>query len=384
MLSIRYSIDHFFAYLKKHSFLQIQIANNRVPIYRSLYELERYWAAHAQALRLYGLRRLVEARVCPWQLSPASSLVSENPKPKQTERGKVVRTIDELINKALTRRNFMVGAGSAAALTAVGCSHNFQPQTTPTNPTSTLTDADYLNFALNLEYLEASYYLIAATGSGLSAADAGSGAGAVTGGAQVPFTSMLQQEYAYEIAQDELNHVRFLRSALGSSAVPAPAIDLVNSFNGAAMAAGIGPTFDPFASFDAFLVGAFVFEDVGVTAYHGAAPLLTSTAYLGAAAGIMAVEAYHAAEVRTLVLEAGSAYVGYANQISALRAKLGGGNETALSATSIVACDPTNAIAYARTPYEVLNIVYASPDGNVTSGGFFPNGLNGNITSTLG
>jgi hypothetical protein len=295
-----------------------------------------------------------------------------------------VRNVDELISKALTRRNFMAGAGSVAALTAVGCQNHFQPQTTPPNTTPTLTDADYLNFALNLEYLEASYYLIAATGTGLSAADAGAGAGTVTGGAQVPFTSKLQQEYAYEIAQDELNHVRFLRSALGSSAVAAPAIDLVNSFNGLAMAAGIGASFNPFENFTTFLLGAFVFEDVGVTAYNGAAPLLTSTTYLGAAAGIMAVEAYHAAEIRTLLLQAGGSVVAIANQISALRATLGGGNETKLTAITVAACDPTNAIAYARTPSEVLNIVYASGNGNETSGGFFPSGLNGNIKSTIG
>jgi hypothetical protein len=293
-----------------------------------------------------------------------------------------VRDVDQIIQRFLSRRKFLVGAGSAAALTAVGCSKTFQPQTSPTSSTPTLTDVDYLNFALNLEYLEASYYLIAATGSGLSAADSGSGAGTVTGGTQVPFTSSIQQEYAYEIAQDELNHVRFLRSALGTAAVPAPAIDLVNSFNAAASAAGIGSSFNPFGSFDAFLVGAFVFEDVGVTAYHGAAGLLTSTTNLGAAAGIMAVEAYHAAEIRTLILQAGSTYVGYANQISALRATLGGGNETTLSATTVVACDSTNAIAFARTPSEVLSIVYASAAGNVTSGCFFPDGLNGNIKST--
>jgi hypothetical protein len=323
------------------------------------------------------------SRLDPSSVAPCDCAMQERQgRIPKTERGAFVRDVDELISKALTRRNFLVGAGSAAALTAVGCSKTFQPQTSPTAPTTTLTDADYLNFALNLEYLEASFYLIAATGSGLSAADAGSGAGAVTGGSMVPFTSKIQQEYAYEIAQDELNHVRFLRSALGSAAVAAPAIDLVNSFNGAAMAAGIGSSFNPFGSFDAFLVGAFVFEDVGVTAYNGAAPLLTNTTYLGAAAGIMAVEAYHAAEIRTLILQAGSTYVGYANQISALRATLGGGNETTLSATSVVACDPTNAIAYARTTSQVLNIVYATQDGNASSGGFFPDGLNGNIKST--
>ncbi len=292
--------------------------------------------------------------------------------------------VDDFLCKALTRRRFIAGAGTAAALSAVGCGSSSTTTTTtpPGGGQTQFTDADYLNFALNLEYLEASYYLIAATGSGLSAADIGSGAGSVTGGAKVPFSSPIQMEYANEIAQNELNHVRFLRQALGSAAVAMPSIDLVNSFNAAAMAAGIGASFNPFQSFDTFIVGAFVFEDVGVTAYSGAAPLLQSKTYLSAAAGIQAVEAYHAGEIRTLLLQAGSTYVGYANQISALRASLGGGNETTLSATTIVAADPNTAIAYARTPQQVLNIVYATATPNVATGGFFPNGLNGNIRTT--
>jgi Ferritin-like domain len=198
----------------------------------------------------------------------------------------------------------------------------------------------------------------------------------------VPFKTPALEQYAMEIANDELAHVRFLRSALGTAAVSRPQIDLTNSFNTAAMAAGIGPAFNPFADENSFLVGAFTFEDVGVTAYHGAAGLLSSKAYLQAAAGIMATEAYHAAEIRTLIVELGGAYVTYANQISALRAAAGGGNEVMVSGNTIVAGD-SNSIAFDRTTDQVLHIVYLNAmSGAIKSGGFYPAGLNGLITAT--
>jgi hypothetical protein len=330
------------------------------------------------------------------------------------------KKLTELVDKALTRRSFMARSGVAAAAAVVaGCGGSSTPAPTPTptptpTPAPTLTDVDYLNFALNLEYLEAEFYLRAATGSGLTAADTGNATTTVT----VPSTTMVpglntaQSNYIYEIAQNELDHVRFLRSALSTMAVARPDIDLMNSFNAAASAAGIGATFNPFASYEAFLVGAFVFEDVGVTAYHGAAGLLTDKTNLAAAASILAVEAYHAAEIRTLLIADSVAtatkttslvtpnptYVTYAQQISKLRGTLGGGNETTLTAlpayaipfvptaympaSTIVAAD-ANSIAYARTSDQVLHIVYAAaPGAGVKGGGFFPNGMNGNISVT--
>ena len=295
--------------------------------------------------------------------------------------------VHSFMGKGLSRRGFLaglgIGAGSAALTLAAGCGGSNNAPTSPTMPVSTgVTDADILNFALNLEYLEAEYYLRAATGVGLSATDAGSGAGTVTGGAQVAFVTPAIQQYAMEIANDELAHVRFLRSALGSAAVSRPNIDLTGSFNAAAMAAGIGAAFNPFADENSFIVGAFTFEDVGVTAYHGAAGLLTNKTYLGAAAGIMATEAYHAAEIRTLLAELGGNYLAYANKISALRAAAGGGSEVAVSGSTIVAAD-SNSIAFDRTTDQVLHIVYLNGTaGVVKSGGFFPNGLNGTITAT--
>jgi hypothetical protein len=320
----------------------------------------------------------------------------------------VEKKLNDLIDKALSRRKFLAGAGTAAAASVLaGCGGSSSPTTTTTTPvtpvTPAITDADILTFALNLEYLEAEYYLYASTGSGLSAVDAGTGAGTtiVPATTKVAFATSYVQQYANEIAQDELNHVRFLRTALtaaGATVQPRPAIDLT-FFAGLATAAGISGTFNPFADENSFLVGAFVFEDVGVTAYSGAAPLITNKAsYLSPAAGIQAVEAYHAAEIRTIIAanaasstatSAQTAALANANLVSALRGKISAasGNmlaaETTLSTSSIVAADSTNAIAFARTTDQVLHIVYGGTAGiGIAKGGFFPAGLNGTIKST--
>jgi hypothetical protein len=330
-----------------------------------------------------------------------------------------VDPLSELHSNKVSRRNFLAGAGAVAGASALsGCGSNNSLATGSVTTSTGYNDVDILNFALNLEYLEAEFYLHAATGSGLAAADIGSSPGAVTGGAQVTGLTTAQQNILNEIAYDEQEHVRFLRSAItaaGAIPVARPAIDITNSFNALASAAGIASTFNPYGSFDAFAVGAFIFEDVGVTAYAGAAPLISTAGiaagYLAAAAGIMAVEAYHAAYVRTYLTAQAIAspsyvYLGYANKVSALRGTLGGGNETTLtvptgtvpttattivSPSSIVASTSANAIAYARTTDQVLHIVYGSLSNitgatasaaGVSKGTFFPSGLNGNISVT--
>jgi hypothetical protein len=254
---------------------------------------------------------------------------------------------------------------------------------------SAVTDTDILNFALNLEYLEAQFYTLATTGKTIDQVGVGitSGSGAaggtvtVKGNAMVPFTTPLLQQFATETASDEQNHVNFLRTALAMNAVAMPNIDLMNSFNALAQAAGLGSSFDPFASETNFLLGAFIFEDVGVTAYSGAAGLISSKTYLDKAAGILAVEAYHAGSIRLRIFQAGASAQMASSQIATARASLDGtGNDdigvgVSGGAATIVDADQ-NAIAFSRTTAQVLKIVYG---GGSSSGAFFPNGLNGTI-----
>eukprot|EP00967_Tisochrysis_lutea_P131164 scaffold227728_cov39-Tisochrysis_lutea.AAC.1 len=69
---------------------------------------------------------------------------------------------------------------------------------------------------------------------------------------------------------DEIAHVRLLRRALGSDAVDQPEMDIGAAFEAAADAAvgsTLSPSFSPYANDISFFIGAFIFEDVGVTAY---------------------------------------------------------------------------------------------------------------------
>jgi hypothetical protein len=299
--------------------------------------------------------------------------------------------LQELADHRKDRREFFKALATAASF-AGGLSY---AGSSPLSAQSAISDPDILNFALNLEYLEAQFYAFAVNGTGLANSDlGGSGAqGAVTGGRKVNFTDPIVAQYAREIAADEVAHVKFLRAQLGASAVAQPAIDIGTApdgaFSSAARAAGLigaGQSFDPYSSDEFFLLGAFIFEDVGVTAYKGAAPLITNKTYLEAAAGILAVEAYHASIVRTTLYAKGIATPmlrSAAGAISDARDSLAGpsdldqGISPSGGASNIVPLD-RDGIAFSRSPGQVLNIAYLKPNA-VDRGGFFPNGVNGNI-----
>jgi len=141
--------------------------------------------------------------------------------------------------------------------------------------------------------------------------------------------------------------------------------------------------FDAYASEENFILAAYIFEDVGMTAYKGAAPLVDNPTFVEAAAGILAVEAYHASNIRTVIAAKGLEEPSVA--ISDARDSLDGPSDLDRGvlldgALNIVPSD-ANGIAFSRSPGQVLNVVYLN-SAAVTSGGFFPAGVNGELNTS--
>lgn len=264
--------------------------------------------------------------------------------------------LEEIGRPAASRRTFLRGAGLTGiglAGAALAGSRFFSGEQKV--EASSYSDADILNFALNLEYLEAEFYLAATYGSNLvthGVIKESDTSGPTTGGHMVPkFGSSPQATIATALRENEIDHVIYIRKALGSAAVKKPAINL--------NALGYG-----FANVNSWLKLARQLEDVGISAYLGAAPLISSSTYLAAAAAILGTEAQHSGSIRLACI-------------------MNGVDSPAVDSLDVppVTRMPydvnSNALCIPRTPAQVLNIVYG---GGNESGGFYPDGMNGAIS----
>ena len=162
---------------------------------------------------------------------------------------------------ASTRRSFLATAGIGAGAALLGGLGLVAGASAQSN-----SDVSILNYALILEYVQATFYTEAEN------------MGALKG---VPARA------AAQIGSVERAHVEALRSALGSKAVARPSFDFGNTVTDG----------------DAFLRTAVAFEDLATAAYKGQLPNLQAQAYLAAALSIHSVEARHAAWIRYLAAQ---------------------------------------------------------------------------------
>lgn len=272
------------------------------------------------------------------------------------------KALQGLIDSAVSRRTFARNAMAAGV--ALGAGGLILGQSSEAHAQS-ITDTDILNFALNLEYLEAEFYTVLTSGLTIDMPPYNVGitgigtAGPTTGATRLNFGGdRLLEQTALEIAADERAHVVLLRQALGSAAVAKPAINF---------AAG------QVTSVAQFLRVARVLEDVGVSAYGGAAPLISSKDILAVATRIALVEAEHSGNIRLQVADLGVGNIGPVDGSDIVVGTPGTASARLFFANA-------SGLAPVRTPSQVLSIVYGPGAPSGTSAGLlYPNGMNGTI-----
>jgi len=197
---------------------------------------------------------------------------------------KPITAPNQATESADTRAAFLRKAGLGAAL--VGGGALLGPGVASAGHSDPIPDVDVLNYALTLEYLEATFYTQALGGSGTTGVPP-SGAtfsqGEVTGsnifagfGGRIRSTAY---GYLTDIRDHEITHVNFLRGALGGAAVGPCTFDFGSALG----------------SVDSFISTAQVLENTGVMAYDGAIRYVDDGNTLQAGAQIATVEARHAA-----------------------------------------------------------------------------------------
>ncbi len=272
--------------------------------------------------------------------------------------------IEDALSNSTNRRGLLKKLAIAGA--AVGAAQLPLSAQTP-------APSDVVQFALNLEYLEAEFYSVATTGMtlaqrGVPINGSGNSGPTTTAYGKVNFGNnlVLTAGSAANVSSDEIAHVMTLRAALTTNGITPVAKPAINLDALASMGASL-------ANEQTFLVLARAFEDIGVSAYSGGANLLSGSPYLMTAARILAVEGEHTGNIRLEIARLGIATF----------ALDGADVPPPPPGSNFFSTNPNNGLCAYRTPGQVLYLAYGLA-ANVTAGGFFPSGVNGVLNMSSG
>uniref|UniRef100_A0A6N2LWW1 Desiccation-related protein PCC13-62 n=1 Tax=Salix viminalis TaxID=40686 RepID=A0A6N2LWW1_SALVM len=284
---------------------------------------------------------------------------------------------------------------------------NLDPVTLPINVSGSAycgpveaTDKDLVQFPLNLEFLEAEFFLSGALGHGLDAIEPDfAGGGPPPIGAQKANLDPVTVKSSRNLVTKKA-----IITAVGG--IPRPLYDLSPKAFAQLFDKAVGyklnPPFNPYSNTVNYLLASYAIPYVGLVGYVGTIPYLTTYSSRALVASLLGVESGQDAVIRTLLYEKAHEKVmpynitvaEFTNAISFLRNKLamcgvrdeglivplplGAENRTE---SNILSAD-TNSRSYARTQPQILRIVYGT-GSEYKPGGFLPRGGNGKIARSF-
>ncbi|XP_038875467.1 desiccation-related protein PCC13-62-like [Benincasa hispida] len=266
-------------------------------------------------------------------------------------------------------------------------------------------DVDLLEFPLNLEYLEAEFFLYGSLGYGLDkVAPNLTMGGPPPIGAKMAKLGPFIKDIILQFAYQEVGHLRAIKDTV--EGFPRPLLDLSSASFAKVMDKAFGrplyPPFDPYANGLNFLLASYIIPYIGLTGYVGANPSLESAVAKKLVAGLLGVESGQDAVIRALLYQHATKKVEpygvtvavFTQRISDLRNKLGRAgikdegivvpkNEGAEGKiTGNVLAGNQNSLSFPRTPQEILRILYGGGNEHVP-GGFYPEGADGRIAKSM-
>ncbi|KAI4329760.1 hypothetical protein MLD38_028108 [Melastoma candidum] len=280
-----------------------------------------------------------------------------------------------------------------------------QPFSYPSCKPIPARDVDLVQFAMNLEFLEAEFFLHGAFGKGLDifAPYLARGGPSPFGGRKARLDHVVQSVIE-ELGYEEIGHLKAIYEWVGG--IPRPFMNISAETFGEVFDMALGrklmPPFDPYSSSIHFLLASYLLPYVGLTGYVGAIPLLDRFTTKDLVGRLLGVESGQDAIVRTLLYQHsgkklepyGITVANLTNKLSwarnhlgkcghkdegvVVRKKLGAEGRTR---TNVLSAN-NYSLAYSRTPQEITRIVYGTGNEHVP-GGFYPRGANGRIARSF-
>ncbi|KAK9146927.1 hypothetical protein Sjap_006830 [Stephania japonica] len=224
------------------------------------------------------------------------------------------------------------------------------------------SDIDPLQFALNIEHLEADFFLIGAIGKGLEdfAPELVMGGPPPVGAIKANLDD-LTKDIILEFGYEEIGHLRAIKTTVGG--FPRPLMDLspqnfAKLFD-EAFGFSLNPPFNPYTSSVNYMLASYIIPYMAIVGYSR-----------GASASIR----LPVAEFTTRLSELRNrlANCGIKDKGIIVPPELGAENQTSVNMLSA----DYNSLSYARTPAEILRVFHGTGDEHIP-GGFCPNGANG-------
>nr|AFD10411.1 desiccation-related protein [Mucuna sempervirens] len=292
---------------------------------------------------------------------------------------------------------------SAVLLTSLFILRSYSLELSVSQAQAPTSDADLLEFQLNLEYLAAEFFFYGASGRGLDGVAPGlTQGGPPPVGGRFAILDPYIRDVIFQFALQKVGHLRAIKREI--KGFPRPLLNISKELFADVMDQAFGqrldPPFNPYANTINFLLASYVISDVAPPVYLGFIQELQNATFMRLVGRLVGVESGQHSIIRAYLFERRNFVVEpyavtvaeFTNRISGLGNRLGKegtksegvlvprseGAEGKV-AGNVIAADK-DSLAFVKEIAAILRILYGGSER--VPGSFYPRGANGRIATS--